>query len=293
MKVKRRTSIYKVGIIDYLKINFYLFILFLKRNKRRLKILLRFFKNILFAVFLLIIYLLIIYLIGNKVWQDYTLFNCLWESKELIFSSTIVAIFIPYYEYMKKRNKLLNQQFTDYSRLYLDATYIMRKLTEFIIGKSNSLYENLLWDNENNYDYCSRVLDANYKGKIIYSYTSVNDLIKHKKYLIDDLNIIIEGIRKKTYIGYEQINYCSNDFFEDITTQFDKIINLLDKNTTKNDLVYEIRKLNDLLYQTLADMRSPWRWDRKIDKKIDLIIAKRAKCLTDYDLVRYRLVDKN
>ena len=32
--------------------------------------------------------------------------------------------------------------------------------------------------------------------------------------------------------------------------------------------------------------------DRKIDKKIDLIIAKRAKCLTDYDLVRYRLVDK-
>lgn len=293
MKVKRRTSIYKVGIIDYLKINFYLFILFLKRNKRRLKILLRFFKNILFAVFLLIIYLLIIYLIGNKVWQDYTLFNCLWESKELIFSSTIVAIFIPYYEYMKKRNKLLNQQFTDYSRLYLDATYIMRELTEFIIGKSNSLYENLLWDNENNYDYCSRVLDANYKGKIIYSHTSVSDLIKHKKYLIDDLNIIIEGIRKKAYIGYEQINYCSNGFFEDITTQVDKIINLLDKNTTKNDLVYEIKKLNDLLYQTLADMRSPWRWDRKIDKKIDLIIAKRAKCLTDYDLVRYRLVDKN
>ena len=37
MKVKRRTSIYKVGIIDYLKINFYLFILFFKKKQTPIK----------------------------------------------------------------------------------------------------------------------------------------------------------------------------------------------------------------------------------------------------------------
>lgn len=288
MKIKRASSIYKVNFYWGIRIKMLEFILFLKRNKRRLKILKKYLKNTLVSAILLSIYLIIVYFLGKSI-KGYSFSECIWESKELIFTTLVLAIAIPYYDAMKNRRKKLENQLYDYFGAYSYCTYIMTSFNK-LIGVDG--YYNMLWDNDKNYEYYHDVLKSEKEGKIIYNKNTISELNQGIKSLEKSFDKIVKSIKNGSYIGVENQTYSYNDFVNIVLEKCKTLTKSLNGATYKKALMKKMIEINADFHGLLADIRRPWRWDRKIDKKIDNIILKNAKCITSYDIVKYRSVNK-
>ena len=286
MKIKRASSIYKVNFYCGIRIKLLEFLLFLKRTKRRLKILKKYLKNTLVSAILLFIYLIVIYFLGKMI-KNYSFIKCVWESKELIFTTLVLAVSIPYYNYMKERQKNLKNQFYEYSSAYSDCTYIMCTFNKMVGVDS---YRNMLWDNDKNSEYYDDVLKSDKKGEIIYSKTTILELNDEIKGLEESFDKVKKSIEKGNYIGVENQTYSYNDYVNIVIEKCKTLTKSLNRKTSKKELIKEMIEINADFHFLLADIRKPWRWDRKIDKKIDNIILENGKCISGYDIVRYRCV---
>ena len=287
-RVTRFNSKYRINATSFIKIISCRLVLFLKRIKRKLLLLTRYFKNIVPTLLFITLYLIIIYLIIKK--KGFTFLDAIWDAKELIYTSVVLAIFIPYINFMKTRNKLLKKQMNDYLEIYSILSTIMINFNH-LIGVDD--YKNMLWSKEKNEKYYKNVLCSKKQGLIIHDKNAIFELKEQCVYLKDSLITISNSIINNDYIGsfgLPLVEYKRN--LLSLSRKYEKYVYSIKEETTKELLIEKMKEFNNDFLNLLINIRKPWRWDKDIDKKIDLLISKNGECITDYDSVKYRLFDE-
>ena len=272
MNIKRYNYIYKLKIIDWVKVKFYQNILLLKRIKRQLHVIKKHFKATIIATILLFIYILTIYFIGVKTIYFNSFYDAIWDARELIFSFLVLSIFIPYYDAVKKRKIQLKRQYYDYTELYIKCDYIMYLI---INGFTKINYNYIFISTEKNKKFKNNFFKRKYK---------TFHIEQDKKYEIiswlDSLNItiykIIENLKYNKYIGVDN-TYGDNieiGEFNFMLNAITKLKEALLSSENTYELIKSLREFNKYSIYCIDMIRRPWRWDYKINMKINKIIKK-------------------
>lgn len=272
MKLKRYNYIYKLNIIDWIKVKFYQSILLLKRIKRQLLLIKKHFKATIIATILLFFYILIIYFSGIKLCYFENFYDAIWDARELIFSFLVLSIFIPYYDASKKRKTELKSQYFDYTELYIKCDYIMYLV---ISGFTKRKHNCIFISKEKNKKFENHFFKKEYK-KFHITEEERNEIISWLDSLNTTIYKILEKLRHNHYVGVDN-TYGDNVEVENFNYLLDSINNF--KQTllsieNGHEVITSLKEFNKYSIYCIDMIRRPWRWDYNLNMKINKIIKK-------------------
>lgn len=272
MKLKRYNYIYKLNIIDWIKVKFYQSILLLKRIKRQLLLIKKHFKATIIATILLFFYILIIYFAGIKSCYFENFYDAIWDARELIFSFLVLSIFIPYYDASKKRKTELKSQYFDYTELYIKCDYIMYLV---IRGFTKRKHDCIFISKEKNKKFENHFFKKEYK-KFHITEEERNEIISWLDSLNTTIYKILEKLRHNHYVGVDN-TYGDNVEAENFNYLLDSINNF--KQTLLSiengyEVITSLKEFNKYSIYCIDMIRRPWRWDYSLNMKINKIIKK-------------------
>ena len=173
MKVRYEGEKYQASLTDKLYIDFWKFILFLKRQKRRIKILLSK-KDICFYIIITLIWIgfgTFTYIFGQgyKATEKhpYRIVDVIWELKNSYFTSVVLAFSVSVINKIRDYKKKIRVQ----HYFYVDAMHDFEKVLYHFIGSAIQHYHPL---------YCQKTLDV-----------TVDFLEKKDNILSEDEDIIL------------------------------------------------------------------------------------------------------
>lgn len=258
MKITYRRRKYDVSIIDAFHIQKEKQILFIKRQKRRLKLLLCKQDLILYLLITLfwIAFGMIIYLFGKYVMnaelQNYSVKNVLWDLAEPWFSSVILSFVIGAYNRISEHKRKINAQ----HYIYVSAMSDFQHLTDRFLGEERLHYHPL---------YSSKCLDDTID--YIKQNAEQSEFLLDKEMVVD-LQIIIERLEKiEEEVGTGNIIFFHHQYIlYSIEDAKRKIREILASRRISLEVIFEL--LREFL-RILNGLRQPWRVD--INRKIHIL----------------------
>lgn len=258
MKITYRRRKYDVSIIDAFHIQKEKQMLFLKRQKRRLKLLfckqdlvLYFLITLFWVAFGVIIYLFSKYAMNVEL-QYYSVKNVLWDLAEPWFSSVILSFVIGAYNRISEHKRKINAQ----HYIYVTAMSDFQHIIDRFLGEERLHYHPL---------YSAKCLDDTI------DYIKRNT--EHSEFQLDkemivDLQIIIERLGKiEKEVGTGNIIFLHNQYIlYSIEDAKRKIREILVSGNIQLEDIFEL--LREFL-RILNGLRQPWRVD--INRKIHIL----------------------